>query len=190
LDGVSTITVEKRKLQVPIDFSGPPPPQQLAAAAAAAAAREKQGDARTQEQNVVASRLAGSWKVEPALSERLTGRATAVGGSLVFVADDEVKKKIPARFMDAAKKEGITIEVRLAGYLEMRGAKQPFILTTVEGNPHVFYFRERGGDPFGDSESFNVMLAPAKDRKNDLLFIGGDFNNQPFRAYERADFEK
>ena len=95
--------------------------------------------------------------------------------------------KIPARFLDAAKKEGIAIEVRLAGYLEMSGAKHPFILTTFQGNPHVFYFRERGGDPYGDSESFNVMLAPAKERKNDLLFVGGDFNNQPFVAYARSE---
>jgi hypothetical protein len=37
----------------------------------------------------------------------------------------------------------------------------------------------------GDAESFNVMLAVAKESANDLLFIGGDFNNQPFSAYER-----
>jgi len=39
----------------------------------------------------------------------------------------------------------------------------------------------------GDAESFNVMLAPARDRRNDLLFIGGDFNNQPFAAFERVE---
>lgn len=109
---------------------------------------------------------------------------------MVFVADSDVKAKVPAKFLDAAKREGITIDIRLAGYMEMGGTKHPFILATFHGNPHIFYFRERGGDPFGDSESFNVMLAPAKDRKNDLLFIGGDFNNQPFRAYARADSEK
>ncbi len=60
----------------------------------------------------------------------------------------------------------------------------------MEGNPHIFYFRERGGDPYGDSESYNVMLAPAKDRENDLLSVGGDFNNQPFVANARAESEK
>ena len=185
------MTVEKRKLKVPIDFTGPLPPPALAAAAAAAAAREKQGDVRTQEQNVVASRLAGTWELETALTERLRGRKTAVPDpKLVFVDDPDVKMKIPDKFVEAVKKDGVMIEVRMAGYVEMRGAKHPFILTTVEGNPHIFYFRERGGDPFGDSESFNVMLAPAKDRKNDLLFVGGDFNNQPFVAYARTDSEK
>ena len=37
----------------------------------------------------------------------------------------------------------------------------------------------------GDAESFNLILAPAKDKANDLLFIGGDFNNEPFVAYQR-----
>jgi hypothetical protein len=35
-------------------------------------------------------------------------------------------------------------------------------------------------------ESFNVMIARAKEPANDLLFIGGDFNNQPFSAFKRV----
>jgi hypothetical protein len=31
------------------------------------------------------------------------------------------------------------------------------------------------------------MLAPAKNPTDDLLFVGGDFNNCPFRALERAE---
>ncbi len=30
------------------------------------------------------------------------------------------------------------------------------------------------------------MLVVAKDTSKDLLFIGGDFNNQPFSAYQLA----
>ena len=41
----------------------------------------------------------------------------------------------------------------------------------------------------GDAESFNVMFAVARQRQNDLLFIGGDFNNQPFAAYARMKIE-
>jgi hypothetical protein len=65
-----------------------------------------------------------------------------------------------------------------------------FILIEMKGNPHVVYFRERDGDPLGDAESFNVMLAVAKDKPSDLLFIGGDFNNQPFTAYERSETDR
>ncbi len=185
MDGISTMQVKKRWLAKPDSekvqaFTPVPKP-------GAAVARQLPPQAT--EQNVVASRLAGAWKLEPGLTERLRGDVTGPG-TMVFVADSDVKAKVPAKFLDAAKREGITIDIRLAGYMEMGGTKHPFILATFHGNPHIFYFRERGGDPFGDSESFNVMLAPAKDRKNDLLFIGGDFNNQPFRAYARADSEK
>ncbi len=65
------------------------------------------------------------------------------------------------------------------------GKDYPFILIELFGNPHIVYFREREGDPMGDTESFNVMPASAKDKPNDLLFIGGDFSREPFAAYER-----
>ena len=182
INGVSTVVIDKRpKGSVPFVAAAPP-----ATEGGKSAPAERPQDPRTTEQNVVASRLAGSWKLEPALTERLTGRATAAD-AIVVVADSEVEKKVPQKFLDAAKKEGFTLEVRMAGYIEMRGAKFPFILSAIHGNPHLFYFRERAGDPFGDSESFNLALVPAKERSNDLLFIGGDFNNQPFRAYTRAD---
>lgn len=48
------------------------------------------------------------------------------------------------------------------------------------------YYSGLNGDPFGNGESFNVMLAVAKDKQDDLLFVGGDFNNQPFSAFERS----
>jgi hypothetical protein len=50
--------------------------------------------------------------------------------------------------------------------------------------------RERNGDPHGDGESFNVMLARGKEEQQDLLFVGGDSNNQPFSAYRRVVAEK
>ncbi len=33
------------------------------------------------------------------------------------------------------------------------------------------------GHPFDNGESFNVMLAIGKQRQNNLLSVGGDFNN-------------
>ena len=63
----------------------------------------------------------------------------------------------------------------------------PFFLTSLYGTPRVVWFRPRNGDPFGDVESFNVMLARGTERGDDLLFRGGDFNNQPFTAYKRKD---
>ncbi len=66
------------------------------------------------------------------------------------------------------------------------GRRSPFVLTARSGNPHLVYFRPRGGDPLGDAESFNIALVRARTPAADLLFIGGDFNNQRFVAYRRA----
>jgi hypothetical protein len=75
----------------------------------------------------------------------------------------------------------------MAGIMKSGKNDYPFILIEHKGNPHIVIFREWDGDPVGDAESFNVMLAVAENTSNDLLFIGGDFNNQPFYALERAE---
>ncbi len=137
-------------------------------------------------ENVVAGRLAGKWKAHLPLTQRLTGTAPPVGaespvGSMSFKIDDSIAGKIPAMYAEFFMDKTIY----MAGTMNYRGKDYPFILIEHKGNPHIAYFRERNGEPMGDAESFNVMLTVAKDTENDLLFIGGDFNNQPFTAYER-----
>ena len=185
IDGVSTVVVEKRRTAKPVTTT----PAQVPVGGEAPPA-VRQDDGRAQEPNVVASRLAGSWTIETKLNERLTGKPAGARTTLVVTVDQAVEKKVPARFMKALKDGAHETQIYLAGHIEIDGAKHPFILTAIHGNPHLIYFRERGGDPFGDSESFNLALAPSHNRDNDLLFVGGDFNNQPFRAYSRVAIEK
>ena len=61
----------------------------------------------------------------------------------------------------------------------------PFFLSTLSGNPHlVYYFVSAQG--FLNGESFNLMMARAEeDPMEDMLFVGGDFNNQGFTAWKR-----
>jgi len=63
--------------------------------------------------------------------------------------------------------------------------KHPFYLTAYKGNPYIVFFAEKDGDPMGNAESMNVMLAVARQEGNDMFFVGGDSNNQPFIAYKR-----
>ena len=64
--------------------------------------------------------------------------------------------------------------------------ENPFVLTELNGNPHIVYYR--GPLDYLDGESFNVMLAKSDvSKSNDILFIGGDFNNQGFSAWKRND---
>jgi len=57
----------------------------------------------------------------------------------------------------------------------------PMVLTTLHGNPKIAFWR----DNWTDTESFNIMLARSSDESQDMLFVGGDFNNQPFSAWNR-----
>ena len=87
----------------------------------------------------------------------------------------------------APRTAGISFTVYAVGRIEgLRDEEVPFFLTVLYGSPRVIWFRERNKNPFGDAESFNVMLAVGTETENDVMFRGGDFNNQSFTAYERA----
>ena len=135
-------------------------------------------------ENVVSSRLEGRWQANKAISNRLSTRLADhdQGKTMEFHSDDKIVAKIPGKYGKFLKRKTIY----MAGIMKSGRNEYPFILTELKGNPHIVIFRERDGDPLGDAESFNVMLAVAENASNDLLFIGGDFNNQPFYALERA----
>jgi hypothetical protein len=139
--------------------------------------------------NVVSSRLAGNWTIEADLNQRLTGEAVVKGGEnsmqrVTFHAHDSVFDRLPEKYEEFLVKEKSA--VFMAGWMIFGEQKCPFFLVQQKGNPHILFFLKEGQDVFGNGESFNVMMAVAKDTKNDLLFIGGDFNNQPFNAYKRV----
>ena len=158
-------------------------PALVVSSAALLGALEVQPD----KQNVVASRLEGQWRIHPALTKRLRGkdnmpRTESTGANVSFTDDPSVAGKVPGKYDEFLAKK----RIYMAGTMRWPEKDYPFILIEQWGNPYVIYFREREGDPMGDAESFILMLAPAKHKANDLLFIGGDFNNEPFRAYERV----
>lgn len=128
--------------------------------------------------NVVASRIEGAWEPDEALTQRVEGTSL---GALIFKSDAEIVKLIPAKYDEFLKDK----RIYLAGRMTLKQEEHPFILIEHKGNPHVVYFLTRGDEPLGNAEFFNVMLVVAKDTTKDLLFIGGDFNNQPFSAYQR-----
>ena len=136
-------------------------------------------------ENVVASRLAGTWQTDADLWTRLAGGKVHIPlWNYRFEADESVAAGLPDKYADFFKDKPIYLAGRVSG--GHLSAACPFVLTVLHGNPHVVYFRERDGDPLSDAESFNVMLARGDKPENDILFIGGDFNNQPFTAYRRV----
>ena len=133
------------------------------------------------DKSVVAQRLAGTWAMNAALTERLTGKAKHKVKTVAFRPDAGVAGQVPAALH---KKLG---RIYLSGWMLFNDkVRFPFLLISLGGNPHVVFFEKRGDDPFGDGESFYVMLAQGRDQKKDLLFIGGDFPKEPFMAFDRV----
>lgn len=136
-------------------------------------------EVRPDPQNVVANALVGAWKFDADLGKRLGNKG--IGDRLEFRDDAKIVEKLPAAI--AAKLRDRRIY--LAGVMVLRGKEQPFVLTELAGNPTVVWFRERDAEPMGDAESLIVMLVRAEAKPADVLFVGGDSNNQSFSPYAR-----
>jgi hypothetical protein len=143
-------------------------------------------EVKSDEKNIVVPRIGGAWVPHDDLSQRLTGgkidKEFPKEEKIEFIIDEAVAKKIPEKYDEFFK----DYRVYAAGTMKFKGAELPFVLIALGGCPHVVFFRERGGDPMGDTESFYVMLAAAKDKSKDLLFIGGDMPASTFAAFQRA----
>lgn len=134
--------------------------------------------------HVVASRLAGAWALDPELTERLG--ANPGMERIEFTPDEGVLAQIPAELTEPIAKERIW-QAGTMRYVE-RGVehREPYALITHTGNSIAVAYRSRGGEGLDDGESCILTLIPARETAQDLLFVGGDFNNEPFRAYRRV----
>ncbi|MGK0155097.1 MAG: hypothetical protein ACI9SE_002057 [Neolewinella sp.] len=130
--------------------------------------------------NVLANSLVGSWVIDVELNQRLGNRGKQP--SLQFAADASVLAGVPAPIAKQLR----TSRIYLAGTMTMADKKHAFLVTEKSGNPIIVWFRERGGDSMGDTESWHASLARAEVAQADLLFLGGDRNSESFAAYERA----
>jgi hypothetical protein len=174
-------------------------PLLLVAAAATAQAQAKL-EVRPDRQNVVASRLIGEWVPDVALTTRLGGSALSggsnssdprAGGGMIFRSDPSVLSQIPDDIAAQVLRITPPVQVYMAGVMTLGGIEHPFLLGNLGGNPSVLFFRDKrreNGEVLknADGESFLLALTPAKEPSNDLLFLGGDFNNQPFSAFRRV----
>jgi hypothetical protein len=148
-----------------------------------------------EKENVVASELLGEWTVdEGGISSRLGGRSDHLGKCpIVFRSDGISERRMIGKLTSLAaelSKDAAAAKNRpfaeaisavfLAGEVEFGEETRDFALICVYGTPRLIFVGSKG-----DWESENVMLARDNRGDNDLLFLGGDFNNQSFGAYHR-----
>jgi hypothetical protein len=131
--------------------------------------------------NVLSSRIEGRWEADTGLWERMKPHSKPEA-TFAFRPDETVVERLPAWFREKAAE----LPVYAAGIATWDGKDYPCVVSAHGGNPMLMFFRERDGDPMGDGESSLAMLAPARERADDVLFLGGDFNNEPFRPFRRV----
>ena len=145
-------------------------------------------------QNVVASELIGSWKLDPSLTGRLSGTEEPDVNALEFRSNDESRARMEAFLlpllsdMEKQLREHFSralTTVYLVGEVELswdngKTSLHDFMLITWRGNPCLILY-----DRAGDIEMNNVALARDVDGDGDLLLVGGDFNNQSFLVFVR-----
>jgi hypothetical protein len=152
-----------------------------------------------QKENVVASELLGKWIFDESISNRLGGKSGHFGtGPLAFRQSAESAKRIVDRLQhlidnhpEPEQREDVDFyaslkTVYLAGELEVRDRKWDFALIAVFGCPRLVFYDSEDDD----FESTNLMLARDHKGNGDLLFIGGDWNNQSFGGFQRASEKK
>ncbi|MEM6502460.1 MAG: hypothetical protein AAF685_11545 [Cyanobacteria bacterium P01_C01_bin.89] len=140
----------------------------------------------TEPENIVSSRLEGRWEISLFVSSFL-GRnlPTRTRPIIKFTSDNSIVDQLPQSYRDEIL---VDRTIYMAGKMAVEGDIYPFVLIELQGNPHMIFFEEQNGDPFGRAESLNVMLVPGEEEEQDLLFIGGDFNNQQFIGFVRSPF--
>ena len=143
-------------------------------------------------ENVVSSRLEGTWALQIDLTAALQNQTpeayaeeSRVPKRVEFKKDDKVVGQLPADMVKVFSENGQPIY--MSGWMKLMGQKAPFVLTSFHGNPHLVFWEAKDDNLFANPESFNLALATAAETKDDLLLIGGDHNNQPFVAMKRAN---
>ncbi len=134
--------------------------------------------------HVIAPRLAGVWEADVELRERLG--ASAWLERLEFVPDERVLATIPASLLEPLANERIYQAGTVTMVERGKTSSYAYLLVTYEGNPMVILPRSREGGALDDLESGLLNVVPGKSAAQDLLFLGGDFANKPFRAFHRA----
>merc|ERR1719412_1744020 len=130
-------------------------------------------------ENVVSTQLEGSWIPDTNINTWLSPTISAELDIKEFKFYKNETVPFPEGVCNAVTVflEGELTIVDVEGEVEVAS----FILTVIEGNPHVIRYSSQ----YDILDSFNVMLARAEAPQDDILFTGDDHNTEGFLAWKR-----
>ena len=138
-------------------------------------------------ENLVAQHLAGNWTYHTKLTTHIypldsEKEVEPLNQIVLHIQDDSsVLKFVPEK--DCSELMTSNTEIFMAGYFNInhvsRNSRHIFILTSENGSPVMKYWMPAG------IVTYQVMMAPAQQRKNDMLFLGEEDLKRPFGALVR-----
>merc|ERR1719188_2027156 len=135
------------------------------------------------EENVVSTQLEGSWVANMELNEILGNNYIIEAKETKFYKNDSIVDLIPKEtcmlLTKLNSKIYMTGEVTFIYEDEPTILVEPFILTSISGNPAIVLL-EDGEAVFG----FYLMMVRAVDSDKDVMFADVDVINQEFYAFK------
>lgn len=134
-------------------------------------------------ENIIASRIAGKWRISPEINRRVSGRPED-SLETVFSIDPSAALDVPEVLLPLFAEK----RVYAAGTLDLGSVDLLFFLMEEHGNPRILCFRRGNSDP-SKARLIYLSLIPARDFRKDLLFLGFTSPQDPYVALERVPGE-
>jgi hypothetical protein len=136
--------------------------------------------------NIVAAHIAGDWMLEKAITRQLNPDAdTSKMIAVNITPDNSVLKRLTKHSEEYAK-----LQIYSAGLVKFgRNEEHPYLLVNRNGNMHLVWFVPASGDaadPVAETKSKTVFLAVGKNKRQDMLFLGGTAARDAAAAYTRS----
>lgn len=133
-------------------------------------------------ENVVATRITGTWKLEPTLTKRFDPDNSAKAPStMTFTDNPGVLAGLQA---DSARFKNRTIFA--SGIVNVDGTTHTYILSNRSGNMYVTWYTAVEENATSNPVEKTVNIAVARDQARDILVLGGPGVRDASAAYERV----
>jgi hypothetical protein len=119
------------------------------------------------------------------VSSRLLGEGRLCEGVNVLLGKSETVKRLFVKLDRFGDSENAAT-ISAIGMVTLDKDEYPMFLTSLDGNPHRFAFRERAGDKVGGAGSCNLARVSTNTVKADPLFGGAGRENENFTGFGRA----
>ena len=135
-------------------------------------------------ENVVSARIVGTWKLDNTVTRKLDPHSTLPITSTLIISDNASAGVLAG--MQAAAPRFVNKQIFAAGIINVDGVTHPYVLTNNDGNMFLVWFTAKDQNPVAEVTTKRIHISVAKDKANDMLFLGGETMRDADAAYDRG----